>query len=41
MAEIYPQQRKSKRDMQRKRANRVYKHGGKLRTIKIEKGKKK
>ncbi len=39
--DIYPQQRKSKREMQRKRAFRVYKHGGKLRTINITKGKKK
>lgn len=38
--EVYAQQRKSKKDMQRKRRFRVYKRGGKFRTVNIEKGQK-
>ncbi len=39
--EVYPQQRRSKRDMEKKRKYRVYKKGGQFRAIDIEKGKKK
>ncbi len=36
-----PEQRKSKKQLKKKRKQRVYKRGGKFRTVKLEKGKEK
>lgn len=36
--DVFPQQRKSKKEKKLKRRKRVYKKGGRFRTIKIKKG---